>query len=135
LHTGAFFEEYGAQYFEGATRAAHRVAYCKHHGLRYTDIKGKVVRHACDNPPCINPVHLILGTQAENMRDKRERNRAARLFREDNPNCHLTREQVTKILSLYVRGSKEYSARKVGALFGVTHTTILKLAKETKCSQ
>lgn len=37
--------------------------------------KEMVVRHKCDNPPCCNPLHLELGTHADNMADKMRRNR------------------------------------------------------------
>jgi hypothetical protein len=37
---------------------------------------GKIVRHTCDNPPCVNPLHLMIGTYGDNMRDRTERGRA-----------------------------------------------------------
>ena len=46
----------------GEHHGAHRVAYCDEHGLDIGDIRGLVVRHSCDNPPCCNPSHLRLGT-------------------------------------------------------------------------
>lgn len=39
--------------------------------------EGKVIRHRCDNPPCINPHHLEIGSTQENDRDRVERGRAA----------------------------------------------------------
>lgn len=48
------------------TRYAHRVAFQIATGI---DPHDAVVMHACDNPPCCNPNHLRLGTQAENMAD------------------------------------------------------------------
>lgn len=52
---------------------AHRLAYTLYTG---DDIGDQVVRHDCDTPRCCNPAHLRIGTQADNMRDAVERNRA-----------------------------------------------------------
>lgn len=51
---------------------AHRVMYEERHG---ETPKGLLIRHRCDNPPCVNPDHLLIGTQAQNASDMRERGR------------------------------------------------------------
>lgn len=57
----------------GSFDSAHRVAY----GLFVGRVpKGKCVLHSCDNPWCVNPKHLWLGTQAENNLDKIRKGRA-----------------------------------------------------------
>jgi hypothetical protein len=58
---------YGRVSWNGAlTNATHVALYLCGHGW---PLKGKVVRHKCDNPPCVNPDHLELGTQGDNIRD------------------------------------------------------------------
>ena len=50
----------------------HRLIYQVIHGARPRSV---VVRHTCDNPPCINPAHLVEGTQAQNLHDMTDRGR------------------------------------------------------------
>jgi len=58
---------YGRFAVNGQMTTAHRVSY----ELKYGPIPtGLHVLHKCDNPPCVTPDHLFLGTQQDNMRDK-----------------------------------------------------------------
>jgi hypothetical protein len=63
---------YGAISQNGKNCRAHRVSYEAYKG---TIPKGMVVRHSCDNPACINPDHLSLGTQKDNVADREARGR------------------------------------------------------------
>jgi DNA invertase Pin-like site-specific DNA recombinase len=53
--------------------------------------------HSCDNPRCVNPRHLSVGTHQDNADDKVAKNRQARMFGEDNPASKLTEKQVIDI--------------------------------------
>lgn len=64
---------HGSTTRNGRKEWAHRVAY----ELVYGPIPaGMVVRHSCDNGRCCNPTHLLIGTQADNLADMRQRGRA-----------------------------------------------------------
>lgn len=64
---------YGTHYFRGTTWRAHRVAMV----LSGANVEGGTVCHHCDNPGCVNPKHLYVGTNATNVRDMWSRGRAA----------------------------------------------------------
>ena len=64
---------YGALKSNQKRIRAHRFSYERSFG----EIpKGMIVRHSCDNPPCVNPAHLELGTMRDNTRDMMKRGRA-----------------------------------------------------------
>ncbi len=66
---------YGRVTFQGRSYTAHRFCWEAHNGAIG---EGQHVLHRCDNPGCVNPAHLFLGTHAQNMRDKAAKGRASR---------------------------------------------------------
>lgn len=94
--------------------AAHRMAYMFFHG---PIPQGLHVRHKCDNPPCVNPDHLELGTHQDNMRDmvERGRNVLPPTDGENNPNARFTELQVRQMRAMRARGMFH---REIGEVFG-----------------
>lgn len=73
---------YGRVRRNGKTEFAHRVAYELANG---PIPEGTCVLHRCDNPPCVNPAHLFLGTQQDNMADKVAKGRSNPMGRKLKP--------------------------------------------------
>lgn len=62
--------------YKGKSMLSHRIAYMI---SKNTEIpRNKLIRHKCDNNKCINPEHLLIGTNMENTNDMIERNRICR---------------------------------------------------------
>lgn len=103
---------------------AHRLSYAESRGLDLSEINGLLVRHSCDNPACVNPGHLQVGTHADNMRDKVERGRASRLQGESHPRAKLKETQVSEIRRRYQSRSDKDGTRALAAEFGVSRSLI-----------
>ena len=99
---------------------AHRLAWTLAHGRKVP--KGKLVRHTCDNTLCMNPDHLEVGTQKQNMQDCVDRGRHGKR--------KLKPADVHEILRLcYERGLK-YNA--IGKKFGVSPQHVMRICKGTR---
>jgi hypothetical protein len=91
--------------FNGLQRGVHRVAWMLANG----DIPdGKVVMHRCDNPPCVKLSHLVLGTVADNNRDRDQKGRHRSLPGSKNGNASLTEWQVAEIKVHLAAGVSTY---------------------------
>lgn len=81
---------------------------------------GMCVLHRCDNPGCVNPEHLFLGTQAENMADAvyKGRHKTPKVRGEAHANSKLTEEQV-----IAIRAS-QCSQKSIAKQFGITQSNV-----------
>lgn len=108
---------YGKLQIGRSPKRAHRISYELYKG----EIKsGLYVCHTCDNPMCVNPDHLFLGTALDNNRDKMRKNRFVFYCSENHACSKLTNDQVLKIRSL--AGLMSHQA--IGDMFNVHRVTI-----------
>jgi hypothetical protein len=125
---------YGQLKRNGKTLRAHRIAYEDWYGPIPA---GMGVLHRCDNPPCIRPDHLFLGTPLDNAVDRNSKGRwtgerfscppERRRRGEEHPNAKLTREQVAAIRHRYAAGDVTYKA--LADEFGVSKSLVAQLVR------
>lgn len=105
---------------QGLMARAPRVSYVLHYGEIPA---GQIVRHKCDNPSCVNPAHLELGTTADNMADKVKRGRLPDQRGERNPANRLTDQRVLEIIAVLAQPEPPPQHR-IAAMFGVSQMTV-----------
>ena len=102
------------------------------HRLAWTMARGAIpaamcVCHRCDNPPCVNPAHLFLGTKADNTRDcvRKGRNKYPVMRGEQNPHARFTEREVQLVRLLC--GRIGLSHGEVAGRYGVTRQAVSRI--------
>jgi hypothetical protein len=112
---------YGQINIDHKPQRAHRVAWELAHG---PIPDGLCVLHSCDNPPCVNPAHLRIGTDAENIVDmwsRERRTRSPRLRGEAHGRAKLTDAQVAAIRERFAAGESQSA---LGREYGVSQSQV-----------
>lgn len=82
--------------------------------------EGLCVLHHCDNHLCVNPEHLFLGTQEDNMRDMVEKGRST--FGEKHPKAKLTESDVVHIREMYDNGI--YTQKEIAKKYEISKSSV-----------
>ena len=121
LWTGSHFSDgYGRFSFDGKRWLAHRFMY----KLVKGPLEDKEVCHTCDNPPCVNPNHLFLGTHKENMQDAGRKRRMWHIGHHgiNHPMAKLTEADVKDIYNK--ARAKNISQQSIANDYGITQQAV-----------
>lgn len=113
------YGKFGVRGAGSGWQLAHRVAW----ELAYDKIpEGLCVCHHCDNPSCVNPSHLFLGTYADNNADMAAKGRRAQA-----PTAKISETDVLEIRRLYAGADLGY--QEIGEMFGVCAGTVGRIVR------
>lgn len=115
---------YGLFRIDRKLMKAHRMSFLLHNGY-LTD--GLIVRHSCDNTRCVNPLHLLEGTPADNAHDRDKRGRFVKNLGEAHGCSKLTSNQVSEIR--YLRNNLKLKLKEVADMYNVDFSTVCDISK------
>lgn|SRR5690606_9776142 len=121
---------YGRVWAFGKMERAHRVAYVLEYGRIPDD---RIICHHCDNPACVRPDHLFVGTDKDNSDDKWEKGRGWALTGEIHPSSKLSESQVRAIREEYRKGG--VTQRELASAYGVSRQQISRIARGVHWAQ
>lgn len=111
---------YGVFSYNGKPVTASRVSYILYKG---TDPGDLFVCHTCDNPKCVNPDHLFLGTNQDNVEDRKRKGRPVGRL------SSITQEQYDSVLKMISSGDYK-SLREIATISQIPRSTIQRIAKD-----
>ncbi len=117
--------KYGYIRINGKSKRVHRVLYKL---INKTDLKNQLLCHRCDNPLCVNPEHLFVGTHKDNSDDMFSKKRDYHP-RGENNHSKLKEVDVLKIRQL---SSEGMSYPQISSLYGVTNSTVGSIVRREK---
>lgn len=120
---------YGVIAINGKEERSHRLSWKMSNGLIPS---GMVVCHSCDNTKCVNPKHLFLGTQADNLLDMRNKKRNKYTFKGvDHPNARFSNLDIERIFEY----SKTLNQKEIADIFETSQQSISRILRRKRYAQ
>jgi hypothetical protein len=126
-----FDDGYGRFVVNAKVVLAHRMSYQIHVGVIPDNL---LVLHKCDNPPCVNPEHLFVGTHQDNTDDMIAKGRGYRGNEETRPHgesCYNSKFKDGDIVSIRLRAAEGAKTKDLAKLYDVQESAIRKIITRT----
>ena len=121
--TGTKTGGYGRIKIAGSTVLSHRLSWEMANGAIPA---GMNVLHRCDNPSCVNPGHLFIGTHAQNMADMKFKGRAYHASQELHPMAKLDSSRAREI---FLFANSGHTKASIARNFGITRRVVLQIQR------